>query len=333
MKGFITAHASVDEFGLHRLQWRLSEPSDVAIYLLSGAGEKRLLGTSDSADFVVNDSLPAGKHSFLLVTSDDQVVVAERRVALAGTPNLRDFGGYVTQHGASVRWGSFYRSGKLSALTADDQQRLVDAGINQIFDFRRPEEINLAPTTLNFIAQPISIDNLPIGGGGARSFNKLVMDETIAKPELLAGMKAIYRDLALAQGAVYRKIFDYLLHQDQPLLLHCTAGKDRTGVGVALILMALGVNRKTIMQDYLLTSEFYPSDIEWQEMLQHFESQPKIVDNLRYLLSVQPEFLATLFEVIDDQFDGDEHYLKAVFGFDDAELAELRHKWLANPSH
>lgn len=328
MSEFIDATATRDEQGHYFIQWHLAKPAVVTVYVSDRVGgEYELLETTEKHSLVVTAPSQQQRLHFLLRTSHAVMPVSERRLALAGTPNLRDFGGYKTRDGKIVKWGHFYRSGKLSALTDTDIAFFNNLGIRKIFDFRRPEEVRRYPTLL-VENERLSISNLPIGDGSAKSFDELVRDREITEADLLAGMRSIYHDLAIYHAPTYRKIFDHIITQDTPFLIHCTAGKDRTGMGAALILMALGVDRETILADYLLTSEFYPTDIELAEMRKGFSKRSELLPTLDFLLSVQPEFLQILFEVIDQEYGSEAAYLEGMFGLTDNKLTQLRETWL-----
>ncbi len=328
MSEFIEASAVRNEQGHYQLEWALKQPSPVDVYVGDSAdGEHRWVAKTDGTALEFECDSADKRLHFLLKTNKAVFPLSERRIAFAGTSNFRDFGGYNTVDGGMVKWGSLYRSGKLSALTDSDIQRIEHLGISRIFDFRREEEAQLHPT-VDQLARQSFIERLIIGKGSARSFNQLIRERGLSESEVIAGVRDIYRDLAVEHVNAYRIIFNYLLTNSAPMLMHCTAGKDRTGVGAALILLALGVDRDTVIQDYLLTSQYYPSDTEMAEMNKVFGSRPELWDTLNLLLSVQPEFIQVLFEIIDSEFGSEENYFQSLFELSERELATLRENWL-----
>jgi protein-tyrosine phosphatase len=182
---------------------------------------------------------------------------ARRRLELDGPVNFRDLGGYATADGRRVRWGRVYRSDSLETLTPADLARLDELGIRLVCDLRRDEERAAAPSRVVGHGE-LRIEHLPIGGIAAETRDmagRMLRGEI---PEVSAATMA----------GVYLTILD--LHPDSfgavvshagdaaslPMVVHCTAGKDRTGVASALLLAALGVDDETIAADYELSNEF-----------------------------------------------------------------------------
>lgn len=188
---------------------------------------------------------------------DNPVTVSERRLNLNGTPNFRDFGGYPTKNGGFVRWGLLYRSGRLSQLSTSDQLYLQQLDIGCVCDFRRPTECVIDPTDLGQ-NNKIKLCNLPINPGSHRDFIKQFGAEDLGYQDVIKMMSSVYRELALQQTDAYREMLKLLLNSDKGLLIHCTAGKDRTGVGAAIILSALGVSREIIFSGLSSNGTIFP---------------------------------------------------------------------------
>jgi protein-tyrosine phosphatase len=180
----------------------------------------------------------------------------QRHVKLDGPVNFRDLGGYPTRDGRAVRWGRVYRSDSLEALTPADLDRLDEIGVRLVCDLRRDEESAAAPSRIEGHGD-VRIEHLPIGGIAAETKDmagRMLRGEI---PEVSVAMMA----------DVYLTILD--LHPDSfgtviasaadpanlPMIIHCTAGKDRTGVASALLLAALGVEETAIASDYELSNE------------------------------------------------------------------------------
>jgi protein-tyrosine phosphatase len=108
----------------------------------------------------------------------------------------------------------------------------------------------------------------------------------------------------------------HLLAEPTPQVFHCTAGKDRTGFGAALLLSALGVDRATIEHDYLLTNQLYRRDPRME-----VNGHPHV---MKVLWQVQPEFLHAAYEAVDAQHGGMQNYLHGAIGLSTQELTELR---------
>ncbi|MBH9877726.1 tyrosine-protein phosphatase, partial [Clostridioides difficile] len=116
-------------------------------------------------------------------------------------------------------------------------------------------------------------------------------------------------------------------YSNLPILNHCTAGKDRTGVGSAIILMILGVSRENIMKDYLKSNDFADKEIErFIEYKPKFKDIPK--ENLKYIFGVNEEYMKTAFRRIDEEYISVEAYLYGEFNLNKEEIRKLRNQYL-----
>lgn len=164
--------------------------------------------------------------------------------------NCRELGGIPAADGRCVRRGVLWRSAHLAGLCARVRQQVEALGLTCIIDLRAPFERALAPDAPVAGVRAIQ---LPIEPLIARYFAKY--------PEALQGMKAAgmmrlmqatYVDFISGQSRVFAAFFTHVLAAGgAPLLFHCTAGKDRTGMAAALLLLALGVQPERVMHDYL----------------------------------------------------------------------------------
>jgi len=185
----------------------------------------------------------------------------DRSLRLHGASNFRDLGGYPAEGGA-VRWRQLFRSDHLAQLTDDDRARLSSLGLERVIDFRGHAERAAAPNALPGVEQvALSIEPLV----GQRLQELLARGQRIDAAAAASLMKELYRALVNDQSTRYAEFFAHLLDSRGPVAFHCTAGKDRTGLAAALILLALGVPRELVMQDYLLTNNLFrppplPSD-------------------------------------------------------------------------
>ena len=164
-------------------------------------------------------------------------------------PNCRELGGIPAAGGRRVRRGVLWRSGNLFGLGASSRRQLEALGITRIIDLRVPFERAWEPDAA-IGARSI---HLPIEPLVARYFTKYPeAPERMSAPEMMQLMQATYRDFITGQAARFAAFFAHLLEGDgAPLLVHCTAGKDRTGMAAALLLLALGASPQHVMHDYL----------------------------------------------------------------------------------
>jgi len=244
----------------------------------------------------------------------------ERVVRLQGATNFRDLGGYRGRDGRVVRWRRLYRSDHLGALTESDHRLLAGLALTRSLDFRGDTERTATPYQVPGVQQhSLAIEPTVV---------QRMQDVVAAGSQLTAAvvtelMKELYRNLVSAQAHRYAELFEHLLQSDAPMVFHCTAGKDRTGVAAALILLALGVPRDVVLQDYLLTNEVYrrpptpPS------------STPP--EALAVLWRVQEGFLNAALHIVDAEHGGIERYLTHRLGLSAAALALLAERYLQDP--
>ena len=171
----------------------------------------------------------------------------ERHFAFEGCFNFRDIGGYQNQDGKKVKKGLYFRAGRQDRMTDDDLVQLLDLNIATQIDLRKQEEVlDQGRGPLEAMgAKYINISVIP--EGGSDKLNKLVGDTGISGKRYLG-----YLEFGPTS---WLRLFGILAHEKNlPVLLHCTAGKDRTGVSTAFLLSILGVSRNIIEADYLLTN-------------------------------------------------------------------------------
>lgn len=175
-----------------------------------------------------------------------------RKVDLAGTHNMRDLGDLATVDGRRTRRGRVYRSDALATLTDADRARLAELGVRAVYDFRTDDERMRAPNRLESLAVVQHVRGF-IPRGNLEMFAD-VNARRLTAATARATMLAQYARLALDHTEHYAWVFRHLLSADgAPAILHCASGKDRTGVGVALLLLAVGVGRETVLEDYAIS--------------------------------------------------------------------------------
>ena len=166
----------------------------------------------------------------------------DRRIALPGTLNLRDLGGYPAAGGGTVRWRTLLRSDALHRLDDAGRAALAGLGLRTVIDLRTDEEVRAAPSALD--------------STGARTFHVPIFSAAAIgrlPPELAAVYRYMIDDCGTAiAGAIGRLCAGAAL----PGLIHCTAGKDRTGLVAALVLEVIGVPDEFIAADYAMSASY-----------------------------------------------------------------------------
>ncbi|MCX2979382.1 tyrosine-protein phosphatase [Halieaceae bacterium IMCC14734] len=250
-----------------------------------------------------------------------------RRLALQGTPNFRDLGGYAAADGRRVKWGYLFRSGQLSDLQQDDQRQLAALQLDLVCDFRREEEQANDPSQL---PQPgPQVVSLPISPGSSASFFSEAASHWQADREAMFDfMRDINRDFALMQSQAYRQMFELLLGADDVrMLFHCAAGKDRTGFAAALILLALGVPQETVLEDYMLTAKYFDPAIEVARLQQKYGMDIE-AEALLPVLEVHPQYLQAALDAIAAEFTSVDDYLDQYLLLDGERREFLQQRYL-----
>lgn len=254
----------------------------------------------------------------------------QRHVPFERVHNFRDLGGYETVDGRTVAWGSLFRSAQLSEMTSDDMTRFEALGVDLVCDFRRDDERARDPTPVT--GASTEVVELAITPGSSEVVWRELADGRASPQEMVSLMESINRDLVLNQVGVYRQLFGLMLQGPRRLLVHCAAGKDRTGIAAALILSALGVDRQTVMEDYLLTNQYLPIESEIDRIVTRLDragGKAPERDILRPVMEARESYLGTALNTIDEQFGSLATYFRAQLGLDEPELLQLRAWYLA----
>lgn len=196
----------------------------------------------------------------LVIPNDGCIFLSESQLPMEGAYNFRDLGGVLSRDGRRVRWGRLFRADDLSSLTDSDLAYLESIPITSVIDFRGIAETRRTPDRLPLgvrFTYPISITQM--------NLNTDVVQSRLQESNMDMYMKGMYRSLVTDPVCVksYRTFFKILQHRlSAPIVFHCSAGKDRTGMAAALVLYALGVPEKTIMEDYLASRIYLENKYE-----------------------------------------------------------------------
>jgi protein-tyrosine phosphatase len=178
-----------------------------------------------------------------------------RVFALQGAPNFRDIGGYATVTGQHVRWGEVYRSNELSKLTPADADKVASLDLVSVIDLRTEDERQRAPSI--WLHAPADMYQSP--KPTLAPVMHTILSEAATPEGARAGMIKFYSQMPDEYHDEYAAMFHRIAAGQLPLLVHCTAGKDRTGVATAVLLTTLGVPRQTVVEDYELTGKLVPA--------------------------------------------------------------------------
>ena len=247
--------------------------------------------------------------------------MTDRLLPLTGASNFRDLGGYTGAQGRAVRWRRLFRSDHLAGLTPQDAAALRELGVARAFDFRGAAERAALGYDLPGVAQ----HSLPIEPTVVQRMKDLLdAGEHLTPARTVALMQQTYRAFVHDSAPRFAGLLAHMLESDAPLVFHCTAGKDRTGFAAALILLALGVPRDLVMQDYLLTN-----DLHRMPVASPANRAPREV--LEVLWRVREEFLDAALHAVDHDFGGVDNYLERALHLDQVARKLLAQRYLQEP--
>lgn len=255
---------------------------------------------------------PKERLYFRIETNGEFFIFSEKRLNMQGAYNMRDLGGFETKDKKNVSYGKVFRSDDLFQLTSDDLELLQNLNLHTVLDFRSHDEVLQAPDkTLEFW----DIVELPINPG---SMTNASVQEILnySEEQVKKYVKGIYEYLGDGNATKeYKKFFDKLLaNKNGAIVFHCSAGKDRTGLGAALLLYALGVEEELIYEDYLLSNEYIKD-----KYAHYLKKYPQLEEMFR----VEKEYLQEAFERITKKFGSAMNYIEKELGVDIDKLRDI----------
>lgn len=236
--------------------------------------------------------------------------------------NFRDYGDYATSAGRRVKPGRLYRSAHHARATEADLARLADLGVATVVDLRRPGERRHQPSRRPAGAACVVVESDHDDGGEAPHITFLkTADLTEASGRAFMG--EAYRRLPFEPPHLdlFARYFRALADADGPVLIHCAAGKDRTGLLAALTHHLLGVSRDDMVEDYLLTNRAVNLEARAPDIARQLEAMTGRTAShgaVVAFLGVEPDFLEIAFRTIEDQHGSLDAYLEAALGVDAA---------------
>ena len=316
--------------GEYHVQWPATDPdTQISVEPLSKGPAVRAHYDGANGRARITGLAPGSRHFFRVSDQHgNEVLTTERKLGLEGTPNFRDFGGYHAADGRQVKWGYLFRSGQLSALSDRDLDLLSTLQLDLVCDFRRIEEQEGDPSRLPARKTP-RVASLPIVPGSNSRFFEEIEGNMGDRQAMFDFMLEINRDFALAQSETYARMFREILAIDEArFLVHCAAGKDRTGFAAAVVLLALGVPREVVMRDYMLTRQFFHPAREIERLQHKYQMEHMDAEVILPMLEVHEDYLGLALETIDGQYGSLESYLEEALGLGSAERDELRNRYL-----
>jgi len=230
---------------------------------------------------------------------------------IEGTYNFREIGGYPVAGGGQTRAGALYRSDALAGLTEAGRASVADLGLRRILDLRSGPELATEASAIEGLG--IEVQHHPVLKAAAPR----------AQTHRRHSLETLYRLMVERRGQHLTDVVRAMSAADGPVLVHCTAGKDRTGVVVALALDAVGVEREAIIEDYAATAHNLAG--EWStRMLTRVSDWTIPEEDIRAIVTTSPApVMAGLLDHLVEHYGGARGYLRA-YGMRPEELDYLR---------
>ncbi|MCX6005988.1 MAG: tyrosine-protein phosphatase [Chloroflexi bacterium] len=332
-KRSVLSAASVDRGsnGQLTLSWAGDNVEKIDVYWSTSPDEfdsKGILlisGASGSAVTFDDPSQTARPYFRLKAPLDANMIVAERRLPIKEAPNFRDIGGYRSVDGRTVKWGIFFRSGDLFDVTEEYKNYIKNSGIKTIIDYRTDTEVARRPDPAIDGIEYIRLTEVSTAHTGNTIVKKW------GKPFGPPGeyLVQLNKDLVNLDPNTYSQLLDRLLDpNNHPLLQHCSVGKDRTGFGTAITLLALGVPKDTVMQDYMLSNIYLAASN--QSSIEAL--RPKLTDemlaSLIAMMEVRTEYLQAAFNEMELKYGSIDSYLEKGLGLTPEKRSQLRNLML-----
>jgi protein-tyrosine phosphatase len=248
------------------------------------------------------------------------LVAGERRLAFEGPTNFRDLGGYHVDGGGHTAWGKVFRADALYNLTAGDLVTFEHLGMKAVYDLRGDDERTAEPNPMEsvhlpFISRAVA-DAMPMAADNAAGMASHEDGE-----RLLATM---YSGLLEHSGPIVGDLLTGLSDRARlPAVFHCLAGKDRTGLAAALLLLVLGVEREDVLDDYELTRRYRARELQ-QGSYDNLIQAGIGPEAASAMLGTPRAAMAQALAVLEDEHGGAEHYLLTKAGMAPGTIEELR---------
>ncbi|UQS87120.1 tyrosine-protein phosphatase [Nicoliella spurrieriana] len=246
--------------------------------------------------------------------------------------NFRDIGGYPTSDGRTTKWHKIIRSGNLAELDSNDQAYLKNYGVTNDIDLRskmeRDSEPDLLPDGIKYSKNPIFEQKQR---RTADVMKKLYStDPTVGKLH----MQHVYEDLIenpIARDS-YRRLFQILLKDPgESSLIHCSQGKDRTGMGIVMLMFVLGVDEKDIQADYLESAkQMVPYVQKKVKEYERYNINNICKENIKSLYTVSIDYYNAAMDKIKELYGNMNNFIHEYLQLSDSDIQKLRDKYLTN---
>ena len=255
----------------------------------------------------------------------------DRFIPTTGIHNLRDYGGYKGHDGAAIRGGLLLRSGQHVEANDADLATIDALDIRTVIDLRGTSERTRHPCRRSddFAAEIIAHDGETSSSPPHMDIKPGMTTHDFARERMIS----VYKTMAANQAMIsmFGRFFKALDQKDGASLVHCFAGKDRTGVAAMMLMHVLGASRDDQMGEYLLTNDAPTLDVLRSQSIPGMEQKlGQTLDEsaVRAWLEVREDYLATYWQTVQETHGSLDAYLEKVIGVDAAMQERLRARFL-----
>ena len=243
----------------------------------------------------------------------------DRRLALDGAVNFRDIGGYETESGATIKWQTLYRADGLSNLSEADIDVMRRLGISSVLDLR---------TTLEFEGGTFPVEHVAV------ELHHLPLMNDVPDPEAFKTIPGFLATsyvemLESASTEIAKGLRIVLDPANLPAIVHCSVGKDRTGVLTALILGLLEIPRSVIIDDYALSADVMHHVRD--RLVARYPEATDLIENADEIFSAAPRNMEFFLDAVTEKWGSIEAYVLSI-GLSTEEIAYLRSALLDQPT-
>lgn len=240
--------------------------------------------------------------------------------------NFRDLKGLKTKDNLKVKEGYFFRSARLDIMTKDDQDKLIDLNIKTIYDFRHYDE------AIKHVTKPIpntQIYILPALNDVDEAVSEDVIKEMMMKNDFSLFEKVLiknYQDLPFNNEAYLLMLHRIKRMDGNAILMHCTGGRDRTGVLSALVLLLLGVERKEIVEDYMLSVEGLKD--YYHTLMKEVKIDEELKNKIIKAIEVKESYINAMLDSIDEKYSSIEEFFEKEYYLSKEDIKKIREYYL-----
>lgn len=264
-----------------------------------------------------------GRRSFMFLSSP-------HIVAIKNGINFRDLGGIKTKDGRKIRTGLLFRSGDFSQIT-DEEQAFIEQklAIKAVLDYRDNGEAQHRPDKLWHSVQYFNVPANPLSDDVSANLTKELTETNDLKQHSPADFMIKLYQLLPFNNPAYQTLVDLLVNGNgKSIVQHCAIGKDRTGIGVALTLLALGVEEEQVMQDYILSEKLLAPVIDQIFAKYQGKLDQQRLEKRKQIFAANPLYLQAAFDAIKARYNTFDHWLENDYQLTDEKRQVIQRYYL-----